>query len=117
MEYRILGNTGVEVSKLCLGTMTFGGPADEKESANMFKLSRDAGINFFDCANVYENGCSEEILGKLMADSREQLIITSKAYFPTSNDLNARGGTRKHIMAAIEDSLKRLKTNYIDRYL
>ena len=58
MEYRILGNTGVEVSELCLGTMTFGGPADEKESANMFKLSRDAGINFFDCANVYENAVS-----------------------------------------------------------
>ena len=82
----------------------------------MFNLSRDAGINFFDCANVYENGRSEEILGKLMADSREQLIITSKAYFPTSNDVNARGGTRKHIMPAIEDSLKRLKTNYIDLY-
>ena len=116
MEYRILGNTGVEVSTLCLGTMTFGGPADEKESTKMFNLSRDAGINFFDCANVYENGRSEEILGKLMADSREQLIITSKAYFPTSNDVNARGGTRKHIMASIEDSLIRLKTNYIDLY-
>ena len=116
MEYRILGNTGVEVSKLCLGTMTFGGPSDEKESAHMFKLSRDAGINFFDCANVYENGRSEEILGGLMADSRERLFITSKAYFPTSDDVNARGGTRKHIMTAIEDSLKRLKTNYIDLY-
>ena len=116
MEYKVLGNTGVEVSELCLGTMTFGGPADEKESASMFKLSRDAGINFFDCANVYESGRSEEILGKLMANSREQLIITSKAYFPTSDDVNDRGGTRKHIMTAVNDSLKRLKTDYIDLY-
>jgi aryl-alcohol dehydrogenase-like predicted oxidoreductase len=96
--------------------MTFGGPADEKESTKMFNLSRDAGINFFDCANVYENGRSEEILGKLIADSREQLIITSKAYFPTSDDINDRGGTRKHIMTAVNDSLKRLNTNYIDLY-
>ena len=116
MEYRVLGNTGVEVSTLCLGTMTFGGPADEKESTKMFNLSRDVGINFFDCANVYENGRSEEILGKLIADSREQLIITSKAYFPTSDDINDRGGTRKHIMTAVNDSLKRLNTNYIDLY-
>ena len=116
MEYKVLGNTGVEVSELCLGTMTFGGPADEKESASMFKLSRDAGINFFDCANVYESGRSEEILGKLMANSREQLIITSKAYFPTSDDVNDRGGTRKHIMTAVNDSLRRLKTDYIDLY-
>ena len=82
----------------------------------MFNLSRDVGINFFDCANVYENGRSEEILGKLIADSREQLIITSKAYFPTSDDINDRGGTRKHIMTAVNDSLKRLNTNYIDLY-
>ena len=82
----------------------------------MFNLSRDAGINFFDCANVYENGRSEEILGKLIADSREQLIITSKAYFPTSDDVNDRGGTRKHIITAVNDSLKRLNTNYIDLY-
>ena len=116
MEYKVLGNTGIEVSELCLGTMTFGGAADEKESASMFKLSRDAGINFFDCANVYESGRSEEILGKLIANSREQLIITSKAYFPTSDDVNARGGTRKHIMTAVNDSLKRLKTDYIDFY-
>ena len=116
MEYKVLGNTGVEVSELCLGTMTFGGAADEKESASMFKLSRDAGINFFDCANVYESGRSEEILGKLMANSREQLIITSKAYFPTSDDVNDRGGTRKHIMTAVNDSLRRLNTDYIDLY-
>ena len=116
MKYRLLGNTGIEVSQLCLGTMTFGGPADEKESAKMFNQSRDAGINFFDCANVYEKGRSEEILGKLIADCREEVVITSKVYFPTGEDVNARGATRKHMKAAVEASLNRLGTDYIDIY-
>ena len=116
MEYRLLGNTGVEVSQLCLGTMTFGGPADEKESGKMFDRCRDAGINFFDCANVYEKGRSEEILGKLMADCRDEVVITSKVYFPTDEDVNARGATRKHMKAALEASLQRLGTDYIDVY-
>ncbi len=116
MKYKILGKTGIEVSELCLGTMSFGGQADEKESAKIFKQCRDAGINFFDCANVYEKGNSETILGKLIQGNRNDLVITSKAYFPTSNDVNARGGTRKHIMTAINESLNRLNTDYIDIY-
>ena len=116
MKYKILGKTGIEVSELCLGTMSFGGQADEKESAKIFKQCRDAGINFFDCANVYEKGKSETILGKLIQGNRNDLVITSKAYFPTSNDVNARGGTRKHIMTAINESLNRLNTDYIDIY-
>ena len=116
MKYKILGKTGIEVSELCLGTMSFGGQADEKESAKIFKQCRDAGINFFDCANVYEKGESETILGKLIQGNRNDLVITSKAYFPTSNDVNARGGTRKHIMTAINESLNRLNTDYIDIY-
>ena len=116
MEYKLLGNTGIEVSQLCLGTMTFGGPADENESKIMFTKCRDAGINFFDCANVYEKGRSEEILGKLVGKCREEVIITTKVYFPTSEDVNARGGTRKHIRHALEESLHRLKTDYIDLY-
>ena len=116
MKYRLLGNTGVEVSQLCLGTMTFGGPADENESKKMFTKCRDAGINFFDCANVYEKGRSEEILGKLMATCRDEVIITTKVYFPTGEDVNARGATRKHIRHALEESLRRLKTDYIDLY-
>ena len=116
MKYRLLGKTGIEVSELCLGTMAFGGPADEKESARIFKLCRDKGINFFDCANVYEKGLSEIILGKLISDSRDELIITSKAYFPMGDDVNARGGTRKHITTAVNESLKRLNTDYIDIY-
>jgi aryl-alcohol dehydrogenase-like predicted oxidoreductase len=116
MKYKILGKTGIEVSELCLGTMSFGGQADEKESAKIFKQCRDSGINFFDCANVYEKGKSEIILGKMIQGSRNDLVITSKAYFPISDDVNSRGGTRKHIMTAINESLNRLNTDYIDIY-
>lgn len=116
MKYKLLGKTGVEVSELCLGTMAFGGTADKKESSKMFNVCRDAGINFFDCANVYEKGLSEKILGDLISDSRDQVIITSKVYFPMGKDVNARGGSRKHIMSAVHESLKRLKTEYIDIY-
>ena len=116
MKYKLLGKTGVEVSELCLGTMAFGGAADKKESSKIFNVCRDAGINFFDCANVYEKGLSEKILGDLISDSRDQVIITSKVYFPMGKDVNARGGSRKHIMSAVHESLKRLKTEYIDIY-
>ena len=116
MRYKLLGKTGVEVSELCMGTMAFGGDADKKESAKMFNRCREAGINIFDCANVYEKGRSEKILGELIADSRDELIITSKVYFPMGEDVNARGGSRKHIMAALHNSLKRLNTDFIDIY-
>jgi aryl-alcohol dehydrogenase-like predicted oxidoreductase len=116
MEYKYLGNTGVEVSELCFGTMSFGGDADEATSAAMFHRCREAGINFFDCANVYAGGRSEEILGELIADCRDEVIITSKVYFPTGSDVNARGASRRHIRSAVEASLKRLKTDYIDLY-
>lgn len=116
MEYRFLGNTGVQVSKLCFGTMSFGGDADEQTSAAMFHRCRDMGINFFDCANVYQAGRSEEILGQLIADCRDDVVITSKVYFPTGDDVNARGASRRHILAAVEASLKRLQTDYIDLY-
>lgn len=116
MEYTYLGNTGVLVSELCFGTMSFGGDADEETSAAMFHYCREKGINFFDCANVYQGGLAEEILGKLIKDCREEVIITSKCYFPTSEDVNARGASRKHIKAAVEDSLRRLSTDYIDIY-
>lgn len=116
MEYRLLGGTGVQVSSLCFGTMSFGGDADESTSAAMFRRCRDAGINFFDCANVYQGGRSEEILGKLIAGSRRELIITSKVFFASGSDINARGATRRHIRTAIEDSLRRLNTDYIDVY-
>jgi len=116
MEYRVLGQTGVQVSRLCFGTMSFGGDADEATSAAMFKRCRDAGINFFDCANVYAGGRSEEILGRLIADSRDELVITSKVHFPMGPDINQRGLSRRHIMQAVEGSLRRLNTDRIDLY-
>ena len=105
MDYRILGSTGVKVSSLCFGTMSFGGDADEQTSAAMFNRCRDAGINFFDCANVYQKGRSEEILGELIKNCRDEVVITTKAYFPMGADVNARGAHRRHLMQAVEGSL------------
>lgn len=116
MEYKVLGNTGVKVSSLCFGTMSFGGDADEATSEAMFNRCRDAGVNFFDCANVYQKGRAEEILGSLIRDCRDEVVITSKVYFPMGPDVNARGAHRRHIMHAIEGSLERLGTDYIDVY-
>jgi aryl-alcohol dehydrogenase-like predicted oxidoreductase len=116
MEYQFLGDTGVKVSRLCFGTMSFGGDADEETSGEMFRYCRDKGINFFDCANAYQKGRAEEILGKLIKDCRDELVITSKVYFPMGEDVNARGSSRKHIMKELEASLKRLATDYIDIY-
>ena len=108
MEYKSLGNTGVQVSALCFGTMSFGGDADESESALMFGACRDLGINFFDCANGYVGGKSEIILGKLIHSERDNLVITSKCFVPMGDDINARGGNRRNIALAVEASLKRL---------
>ena len=116
MRYKFLGKTGVKVSSLCFGTMSFGGMADYTTSKKMFDMCRNAGVNFFDCANVYEKGKSEEILGKLIADCREEVIITSKAYFAISDDVNGMGASRQHIVRAVDASLKRLDTDYIDLY-
>ena len=116
MQYKNLGRTGVKVSELCFGTMSFGGDADEATSAQMYQRCREVGINFFDCANVYSGGRSEEILGKLIANEREEVIITSKVYFPTGDDPNARGASRRNIQLAVEKSLKRLNTDWIDVY-
>ena len=116
MEYSFLGKTGVKVSNLCFGTMSFGGIADEIMSQKMFNQCRDAGVNFFDCANVYVEGKSEEILGKFIQDCRDEVVITSKAYFNSGTGMNAGGASRYHLVRAVEASLKRLKTDYIDLY-
>ncbi|MCB8953907.1 MAG: aldo/keto reductase [Ardenticatenales bacterium] len=116
MEYRFLGRTGVKVSNLCFGTMSFGGDADEAVSGEMYARCRDAGINFFDCANVYQRGRSEEILGRLIAGSRDEIFITSKVYFAMGPDMNAMGASRRHIHQAVTASLRRLQTDYIDLY-
>ena len=116
MEYRILGKTGVKVSQLCFGTMSFGDIADEAESARMFNRCLDVGINFFDCANTYAGGRSEEILGKLMADKRDDLVITTKVVSPVNDGINSRGSSRRHIQMQVENSLRRLNTDHIDVY-
>ena len=116
MKYNFLGNTGIQVSCLCMGTMTFGREADETQSRVMFSRCRDAGINFFDCANVYSEGRAESILGELISDCRDGLIVTSKFGGPMGADLNTRGASRRHLVSALEASLKRLNTDYIDIY-
>lgn len=116
MNYKALGQTGVLVSELCLGTMSFGSDADEQESARMFKRCRDAGVNFFDCANSYGKGKSEEILGSLISDCRDEVVITSKVAQRTGKDINALGSSRRHILLEVEKSLKRLRTDRIDLY-
>ena len=116
MNYKLLGSTGVKVSQLCMGTMTFGKEADKAASASIFRRCRDVGINFFDCANNYADGESERILGELIHDCRGEVIITTKVFNRVGTDINARGTSRRHIMAAVEESLRRLKTDYIDIY-
>jgi aryl-alcohol dehydrogenase-like predicted oxidoreductase len=116
LEYRLLGRTGVKVSRLCFGTMSFGGDADEQVSAAMFHRCREAGINCFDCANGYAGGRAEEILGKLVAGGRDEVVLTSKVGHPVGKDVNAGGLSRRHIMLAAEDSLRRLGTDRIDLY-
>lgn len=116
MEYRTLGKTGIQVSSLCFGTMSFGGPANEEESRAMFRRCREAGINFFDSANVYNRGLSEEILGRCIADCRDEIVLTSKVNFAMGQDVNAKGLSRRHIMLAVEQSLKRLGTDRLDLY-
>jgi aryl-alcohol dehydrogenase-like predicted oxidoreductase len=114
MKFKPLGRSGVQVSELCFGTMSFGGDADEAMSAAMYQACRDAGINFFDCADQYNGGRSEQILGRLMQGHRDDLVITTKCFNPVSDDINARGTSRRHVVRALEASLKRLGTDRVD---
>lgn len=114
MDYRFLGNTGLRVSELCFGTMSFGGIADEEMSAEMFHRCREAGVNFFDTADLYTGGRSEEILGELIQDCRDQVVLATKAYFPTGDGPNQRGSSRYHLVRTVEASLERLQTDRID---
>ena len=116
MIYKNLGNTGLKVSSLCMGTMTFGKEADKATSRKLYSMCRDKGINFFDCANVYVGGESEKILGRLIKKHREEVVIATKVYFPMGKDVNARGLSRFHMTKSLEGSLKRLNTDYIDVY-
>jgi aryl-alcohol dehydrogenase-like predicted oxidoreductase len=121
MRYRLLGNSGLRVSEISLGTMTFGEEwgwgAGKDESRKICDAYREAGGNFIDTANIYTNGTSETLLGEFMAGHRESLVLATKYSnsFPTT-DANASGNHRKNMVQAVEASLKRLKTDYIDLY-
>ena len=116
MEYRFLGQTGIQVSPLCMGTMTFGNEADKAAAKAIFNRCRDVGINFFDSANVYSDGKSEAILGELIADCRDEMVISTKFGNPMGPDPNLKGASRRNIMTALKASLSRLRTDYIDIY-
>lgn len=116
MEFRLLGQTGVKVSSLALGCMSFGGDADEQMAGQLYARARDAGINFFDTADVYSEGRSEQILGRLTSGHPDDVVVATKAYFPTGPGVNARGGSRYHLVRACEASLRRLRRESIDLF-
>src|SRR3981189_1526735 len=125
MDYVNLGSTGLKVSRICLGTMTYGSSKwrpwvlDEEASRPLIKQALEGGINFFDTADMYSLGASEEVLGRALKDfgpRRDKLVIATKVYYPVGDDPNQGGLSRKHIMHAIDDSLYRLGTDYVDLY-
>jgi aryl-alcohol dehydrogenase-like predicted oxidoreductase len=119
MEHRILGRTGVSVSKLCLGAMMFGawGEPDHNESIRIIHSAIDAGINFIDTADVYSAGESEEIVGKaLTGGKRDEIVLATKVGFPMGDDPSRRGASRRRIIRGVEESLRRLDTDWIDLY-
>ena len=125
MEYVRFGATGMQVSRICLGTMSYGGPnerwpwaLDEETSRPFIKRALELGINFFDTANVYSNGRSEEIVGKALRDfaSRDEVVLATKVFFEMGAGPNQGGLSRKHILSSIDASLKRLGTDYVDLY-
>ena len=125
MEYVKLGNTGTKVSRLCLGMMTYGAKSwrqwvlEEADSRPFMQRSLEAGINFYDTADMYSLGVSEEILGRGLIElgvKREQVVIATKVFHAMGDDPNARGLSRKHIFHSIDNSLRRLQTDYVDLY-
>ncbi|MCC6905598.1 MAG: aldo/keto reductase [Anaerolineae bacterium] len=124
MEYVNLGNTGVRVSRICLGMMSYGSSAwrewvlNEADSRPFVRQALDLGINFFDTADVYSIGVSEEVTGRALWSmaKRDEIILATKVFNPMSDDVNNRGLSRKHIMDAIDASLRRLGTDYVDLY-
>jgi 1-deoxyxylulose-5-phosphate synthase len=125
MEYVNLGSTGLKVSRLCLGAMTYGSRKwrewvlDEEDSRPFIRSALELGINFFDTADMYSKGASEEVLGRALRDfgpGRDRVVIATKVFNPMGDDPNQRGLSRKHIRHALEDSLRRLGTDYVDLY-
>ena len=125
MQYVNLGASGVKVSRICLGTMNFGSKRwrswmlEDAEARPLIKRALDLGINYFDTANFYSAGASEELLGRVLKDigpPRDRLVVSTKVFYPVGDDPNQRGLSRKHIMHAIDESLRRLGLDYVDLY-
>ena len=125
MDYVRLGQTGLRVSRICLGMMTYGSPAwrpwvlDEEQGRPFVKRALEHGINFFDTADVYSRGRSEEVLGRALRDfavERDQVVVATKAFYPVKDGQNSRGLSRKHLFDAIDGSLSRLGMDYVDLY-
>ena len=118
MEYRNLGKTGLKVSALSLGTwLTVGDQIDRKTAAEIFRVAIDHGVNFFDMADSYSKGETERVAGELLSGySRADLVLSSKVFWPMSEDVNDRGLSRKHIFVSIDQTLRRLHTDYLDVY-
>jgi aryl-alcohol dehydrogenase-like predicted oxidoreductase len=116
METRTLNQTGLTVSRVCLGTMTFGAQTDEATAGEMVSLCLDRGVNFFDTANVYNNGASETILGRAFKGRRDRVVLASKVFFRMGPAADQAGLSRAAIVRAIDESLRRLQTDYLDIY-
>jgi aryl-alcohol dehydrogenase-like predicted oxidoreductase len=116
MRYRVLGNSGIRVSEICLGTMMFGGPTDAAEAQRIIDHAADNGVNFIDTANVYTEGRSEAVIGPAIKLKRDRWVLATKVAQPTGPDITDRGLSRRHLMQAVEASLKRLQTDCIDIY-
>ena len=116
MDYVTLGRCGVKVSRLCLGTMMFGGATDEAESTRIIHRALDAGVNFVDTANMYNAGESERVTGRALQGRRDQVVLATKARNPMGDGPNDQGLSRVHLIRECENSLRRLGTDYIDVY-
>ncbi|MEM7424115.1 MAG: aldo/keto reductase [Pseudomonadota bacterium] len=114
MKHVVLGRTGLKVSPLCFGTMSFGGDADAATSADLYRAVRDAGINFLDCADAYQKGEAERILGRLITHERDQLVVTTKCHFNDGSGVNSGGLNRRHLTRAVERSLRNLATDRVE---
>ena len=116
MEYRQLGRSGLKISPICLGTMMFGGPADEATSTRIVAKAREAGVNFIDTADAYSNGGSETVVGRAISNNRPGWVLATKLANQMGDDPNRGGLSRRWVLQAADESLKRLGTDYIDIY-
>ena len=116
MEYRQLGRSGLKISPICLGTMMFGGPADEATSGRIVAKAREAGVNFIDTADAYSTGNSEQVVGRAISNSRHSWVLATKLANQMGDDPNRGGLSRRWVLQAADESLKRLGTDYIDIY-